>query len=141
MVLFVFKIIMKVIEIIRWGGKVMKFSEKVKVVKEKVGDNILFVENGNFYIAIGKDACFLNKLFKLKCTCFVKYICKVGVPVKSIEKYLKALREREYSYIVCRFTSDGIKVLYRNEDENKNDEKLENLGCINCQNAIYGYSK
>ena len=33
----------------------MKFSEKVKVVKEKVGDNILFVENGNFYIAIGKD--------------------------------------------------------------------------------------
>ena len=38
----------------------MKFSEKVKVVKEKVGDNILFVENGNFYIAIGKDACFLN---------------------------------------------------------------------------------
>ena len=119
----------------------MKFSEKVKVVKEKVGDNILFVENGNFYIAIGKDACFLNKLFKLKCTCFVKYICKVGVPVKSIDKYLKALREREYSYIVCRFTSDGIKVLYRNEDENKNDEKLENLGCINCQNAIYGYSK
>ena len=31
--------------------------------------------------------------------------------------------------------------MYRNEDEHKNDEKLENLGCINCQNAIYGYSK
>ena len=63
-------------------------------------------------------------------TCFVKYVYKVGIPVKSIDKYLKALREKEYSYIVCRFTSDGIKVLYRN------DKILENLGCKDCQNAI-----
>ena len=67
----------------------MKFSEKVRLLKKKVGDKILFVQNGNFYIAIGRDAVLLNELFNLKCTCFIKYLCKVGVPVKSLSKYLQ----------------------------------------------------
>ena len=74
----------------------MKFNEKVRLLKKKVGDKILFVQNGNFYIAIGKDAVLLHELsvllhelLKLKCTCFIKYLCKVGVPVKSLRKYLQ----------------------------------------------------
>ena len=44
----------------------MKFNEKVRLLKEKVGDKVLFVQNGNFYIAIGKDAVLLNELFNFK---------------------------------------------------------------------------
>lgn len=55
----------------------MKFSEKVRLLKETVGNKILFVQNGNFYIAIGKDAVLLNQIFELiSCTlrAYVKLI-------------------------------------------------------------------
>lgn len=74
----------------------MKFNEKVRLLKKKVGDKILFIKNGNFYIAIGKDAVLLNKILNLKCTCFIKYLCKVGVPVKSLDKYLKKIRKKRF---------------------------------------------
>lgn len=44
----------------------MKFSEKVRLLKEKVGNKILFVQNGNFYIAIGSDAVLLNQISSVK---------------------------------------------------------------------------
>ena len=54
----------------------MKFSEKVRLLKKKVGNKILFVQNGNFYIAIGKDAVLLHELLNLKCTCFINICVK-----------------------------------------------------------------
>lgn len=119
----------------------MKFNEKVRLLKEKVGNKILFVQNGNFYIAIGKDAVLLNKIFGLKCTCFIKYICKVGVPIKSLSKYLNTLKTREISYIVYKNINGDLVVEEEFNDEKQNREKFYNLGCENCRNATYHYEK
>ena len=119
----------------------MKFNEKVRLLKKKVGDKILFVQNGNFYIAIGRDAVLLHELFNLKCTCFIKYLCKVGVPVKSLSKYLQPLREREISYIVYDNINGELKVKEDFEDKNNNTTLFYNLGCEDCKNAIYIYEK
>ena len=115
----------------------MKFNEKVRLLKKKVGDKILFVQNGNFYIAIGRDAVFLHELLNLKCTCFIKYLCKAGVPIKSLRKYLQPLREREISYIVYDNINGELKVKENFEDRNNNTTLLYNLGCEDCKNAIY----
>ena len=119
----------------------MKFNEKVRLLKKKVGDKILFVQNGNFYIAIGRDAVFLHELLNLKCTCFIKYLCKAGVPIKSLSKYLRALREREISYIVYDNINRELKVKENFEDRNNNTTLLYNLGCEDCKNAIYIYER
>ena len=119
----------------------MKFNEKVRLLKEKVGDKVLFVQNGNFYIAIGKDAVLLHELFNLKCTCFIKYLCKVGVPVRSLNKYLVALKGKEISYIVYKNINGELKVEENFDDANKNMKSIHNLGCENCKNAIYQYER
>ena len=119
----------------------MKFNEKVRLLKEKVGDKVLFVQNGNFYIAIGKDAVLLNELFNLKCTCFIKYLCKVGIPIRSLNRYLVALKEKEISYIVYKNINGELKVEENFDDVNKNIKAIYNLGCENCKNAIYQYDR
>ena len=119
----------------------MKFNEKVRLLKKKVGDKILFVQNGNFYITIGRDAVLLHELFNLKYTCFIKYLCKVGVPVKSLSKYLQPLREREISYIVYDNINGELEVKEDFEDKNNNTTLFYNLGCEDCKNAIYIYEK
>ena len=119
----------------------MKFNEKVRLLKEKVGDKVLFVQNGNFYIAIGKDAVLLNELFNLKCTCFIKYVCKVGIPIRSLNRYLVALKEKEISYIVYKNINGELKVEENFDDVNKNIKAIYNLGCENCKYAIYQYDR
>ena len=54
----------------------MKFNEKVRLLKKKEGDKILFVQNGNFYIAIGRGAVLLHKLFNLNRKLYFTNICK-----------------------------------------------------------------
>ena len=119
----------------------MKFSEKVRLLKKKVGNKILFVQNGNFYIAIGKDAVILHELLNLKCTCFIKYLCKVGVPIKRLDKYLRAIREKDISYIVYDNENGELKVKDEYEGENKKITLQDNLGCEDCKNAIYIYER
>lgn len=119
----------------------MKFNEKVRLLKKKVGDKILFIKNGNFYIAIGKDAVLLNKILNLKCTCFIKYLCKVGVPVKSLDKYLKKIREKDFAYIVYDNENGELKVKEEFKGTNKNSTLLDNIGCENCKNATYIYER
>ena len=78
----------------------MKLNEKIKILKENAKEEILLVKSGNFYIAVGDDAIFLSKLLNLKCTCFTKGVCKVGVPVNSIDKYVLELAKTGYSFLV-----------------------------------------
>lgn len=80
-------------------------------------------------------------MLKLKCTCFIKYLCKVGVPVKSLRKYLQPLREREISYIVYDNINGELKVKEEYEGENKKITLQDNLGCEDCKNAIYIYER
>lgn len=47
----------------------MSFSTMLELLQEKNNQKVVLVKSGIFYIATGKDAIFLNKVLKLKCTC------------------------------------------------------------------------
>ena len=66
----------------------------------------MLIKTGVFYIATGKDAIFLNKVLKLKCTCFSENVCKVGIPETSLPKYLERLDRLDVSYIVYHFNNE-----------------------------------
>ena len=41
----------------------MSFSNMLEILKEKDKEKIVFVKLGPFYVATGKDAVFLNKMY------------------------------------------------------------------------------
>ena len=67
---------------------------------------IVFVNAGNFYIAVGKDAVLVHKILDLKTTCMKPEICKAGFPINSLEKYTEKLSESKYSFIVYYFNQE-----------------------------------
>ena len=40
----------------------------------------------------------LNEILGLKLLCMEPEVCKIGIPVNSIETYMKKIEEKEYSY-------------------------------------------
>ena len=54
---------------------------------------------------------------------------------------MRALREREISYIVYDNINGELKVKENYEDRNNNTTLLYNLGCEDCKNAIYIYER
>lgn len=78
----------------------------LELLQEKNNQRIVFIKTGVFYIATGKDAIFLNKVLKLKCTCFSENVCKVGIPETSLPKYLERLDRLDVSYIVYHFNNE-----------------------------------
>ena len=74
----------------------MKFLELVKMLKNKEENKnvIVLVKCGAFFIAIGKDAIWLSKVFNLKTTCITNYVCKIGIPINSIYNYIDKLERR-----------------------------------------------
>ena len=75
----------------------------LELLQEKNNQRVVLIKTGIFYIATGKDAIFLNKVLKLKCTCFSENVCKVGIPETSLPKYLERLDRLNVSYIVYLF--------------------------------------
>ena len=69
----------------------MSFSQMINILRQKHKEEILLINAGAFYIAIEEDAVLLNNKLKLKCSCFQKNTCKVGVPINSLNKYLEKI--------------------------------------------------
>ena len=86
----------------------------LKMLKEKDRGKIILINAGAFYIAIEEDAVLLREKIGLKCTCFTKNACKVGIPINSIEKYKEELDNLKYSYIIYNYNREKneIKKLY-----------------------------
>ena len=81
-------------------GVYMSFSQMLNFLRESHKGIIIFINAGAFYIAVEEDAVFLNSKLQLKCTCFKKNVCKVGVPINSIDNYLSKIEKIGYAYIV-----------------------------------------
>ena len=81
----------------------MSYSQMINILRQKHKEEILLINAGAFYIAIEEDTVLLNNKLKLKCSCFQKNTCKVGVPINSLNKYLEKIRKLGYSYIVYNF--------------------------------------
>ena len=115
----------------------MKFSKRIEELKSKEENKgkIVLVRCGIFVIAIGNDAILLNRLYGLKVTCFKENICKVGMPVSFVLKYLDLIEEKGYSYVLYDYGKDTkeLVVQYRHEGE-KNIEEKECKQCKECPN-------
>lgn len=74
----------------------MSFSQMLEILRGENKGKIVFINAGAFFIAIEEDAVLLNSKLKLKCSCFRKNTCKVGVPINSIERYLEKIEKSKY---------------------------------------------
>lgn len=112
----------------------MSFSQMVKILREQNKEKIVLINAGAFYIAIEEDAVLLNSKLKLKCTCFKQNTCKVGVPIKCIDKYLEKIEELGYSYIVYNFKKETASLEVLKEFKGKpNKTKKKNINCLLCK--------
>ena len=70
----------------------MSFSKMLEILQERNEKKIVLIRLGMFYIATGRDAVLLHDKLNLKCTCFTDNMCKVGIPVIAIDKYIEKLK-------------------------------------------------
>ena len=56
----------------------MRFTEAVETLQKQNPGTIVFVKNGIFFAALGKDAVALSENMGLKKTCMREGICMVG---------------------------------------------------------------
>lgn len=112
----------------------MSFSQMVKILREQNKEKIVFINTGIFYIAVEEDAVLLNNKLKLKCSCFQKNTCKVGVPINVAEKHLKKVEELGYSYIVYNFNKEKELLKVVKEFEGKpNKTTRKSINCLLCK--------
>lgn len=112
----------------------MSFSKMFEILKMKEKNKIVLVQCGHFYTAIAEDAVLLQKVLDLKCTCFKNQMCKIGIPITSIEKYLRYLDELNYGYIVYDYDKTKVELIKRYCKEGTyNDIKDKNLNCLMCK--------
>lgn len=112
----------------------MRFSDLVNFFRQSHEGTIVFINSGAFYIAIEEDAVLLNNKLKLKCSCFQKHTCKVGVPINAIDKYLEKIRKLGYSYIVYNLDREKkeINIVDQFEGKKYKTEK-KNINCLLCK--------
>ena len=103
----------------------MSFSRMLEILQDKDSSKVILIKLGHFYIATGRDAVLLHKKLNLKCTCFKNNICKVGIPVNSLEKYVEKFNQMQYSYIIYDYDKQVIKIKAYNELADYCYSKLE----------------
>lgn len=111
----------------------MKFTEILEKLQKENPGIVILVKNGIFFVATGKDAVILNKELGLKVTCMKERLCKVGFLVKSVEKYITVMKEKEMSfaiYIINKETNEPEQI-FKNIGKNT-EESRQCLDCSNC---------
>ena len=112
----------------------MKFLEMVEDLQKRE-NKIILVKCGIFFVAIGRDAVFLNKILNLNVICIKPGICKVGIPISNIFKYTDKLEKNGYGYVLYDYNSKNKQIEKKYIFEGNFNKKLEkNLGCRNCKN-------
>ena len=115
----------------------MSFSNMLEILQEKNKGKIVLIKLGAFYVATEKDAVLLHNKLAFKCTCFKNNICKIGIPVNSLEKYIERLNSIKYSYIIYTYNKEKneLKEIYSKiGKQNKIADK--NINCLKCKGLI-----
>lgn len=86
----------------------MKFIKLVEILENKEKDFIILVRCGAFFVSIGKNAQYLSELFNLKITCITGNICKIGIPVDSIYKYIDKMEKIGFCFVIYNYSKDMI---------------------------------
>ncbi len=106
----------------------------LEILQEKNKGKIVLIKLGVFYIATGADAVYLSKQFKLKCICFKKEVCKIGIPESRLKFYIAKLESMNMGYIVYNFKNKEQKLCVEYENEGiYHSEKGKNKNCLICK--------
>ena len=115
----------------------MSFCKMFSILQRMEHEKIVLIKLGIFYIATGKDAVLLHNKLGLKCICYKDNICKIGIPLESLERYLKHLERLKYSYIV--YDIDKIKreltIIREYKGTKRNKIINENINCLLCKGS------
>ena len=107
----------------------------LELLKEQEREKIVLIKLGVFYIATGSDAVLLHNELGLKCICHKNNICKIGIPVNSIEKYTSKIISLGYPYV--RYSIDKEKQELKIEESYRGKREkpklYENLNCLKCK--------
>lgn len=106
----------------------MKFVQEVERLQQEHKGSIILAKNGIFFVAIGKDAIKLHEELGLKLTCMRKELCKVGLLVKNVEKYIAKLEDVGNSFLYVKNEKDELEKIY----EFKGRELEETKSCLDC---------
>lgn len=68
-------------------------------LKIENSNNFYLFESGIFYLFIDNDAKFMSNILNLKLTNLNSQIVKCGFPTSHLDKYLKILKDMNYSNI------------------------------------------
>lgn len=112
----------------------MSFSNMMEILQEKNKGKMVLIKLGAFYIATDKDAVLLHEKLNLKCNCFKNNICKVGIPVNSLEKYKELLNKTKYAYVIYDYDKEKTElqeICSKVGRLNKITEK--NIDCLTCK--------
>ena len=93
----------------------MEYVDMVLKLQQLYYDRIVLVSCGPFYIAVGADALTLHDGLGLKLNCIKKEVCKIGIPINSIERYIFRLNNLGCSYVILNYNGETneIKKNYR----------------------------
>ena len=113
----------------------MEYLEILERIQQMYPHRIVIMSCGAFYISIGEDAVILSKELNLKVTCAKKYICKVGIPKSSIEKYKEKLDKTQLAYIILDYDKTENKIVKKcSKDGGFRPIYDFNVGCNQCKN-------
>ena len=112
----------------------MSFSSMMEILQEGNKGKIVLIKLGAFYVATEKDAVFLHEKLELKCTCFKNNVCKVGIPINALEKYVEKLDSTKHSYIIFDYDKQNrelkeihLKIAKQHKITSKN------INCLECK--------
>lgn len=110
----------------------MSFSKMLEILQERNEKKIVLIRLGMFYIATGRDVVLLHDKLNLKCTCFTDNVCKVGIPVIAIDKYIEKLDKTGYGYVIYnKDKAELTEVLTKAGRATRITSK--NLNCLTCK--------
>lgn len=111
----------------------MPFKDMLQILQKRNKGKIVLIKLGSFYMATGRDAVLLNKKLGLKCSCFSNNVCKVGVPIGSIEKYRKQLDDLKLAYTIYDYDKEKSELKEICTKIGKwNKETNNNINCLVC---------
>ena len=101
---------------------------------EKNKGYLIWIRCGAFFVAICANAVILSNILGLKRICIKQGVCKVGIPVNSLEKYKELLDKTKYAYVIYDYDREKTElkeICSKVGKLNKNTDK--NINCLICK--------
>lgn len=95
----------------------MQFYDFVKDVKNTIKDKICIFRIGTFFNAVGIDAVILSEYTDLIKVCFGNNVCKCGVPINIIDRFIDKLIELDLPFCIFDYTEDESNYSFKYKDK------------------------